>query len=267
VMLANSQADPEREVSVVRSFQERRVDGVLVASSRVGALYVPLLSELQIPIVLLNNQHPGEFVHSVTIDNVDGAYQATRHLTDLGHTDIAFVGDRFGVQSNTERLQGYRQAMNDAGLRVRREWTRAGDGKPGGGQKEAAVLLRQPDRPSAIVCYNDMTALGVLEAAKEQGLSVPGDLSVVGFDDLFFASLLHPSLTTIRQPKREMGRRSMELLLRMLRQEELAKTEIIRGELMVRESSGEPVSAELRVQPTSRSCPGKTPPRGPRNRA
>ncbi len=121
VILANSQGDPEREIAVVRSFQERRVDGILVASSRVGALYMPLLSELKIPIVLLNNQHPSEFVHSVAIDNTDGAYRATRHLVELGHKKIAYLGDRFGLHSDAERLAGYREGAGGSGTPID-EW-------------------------------------------------------------------------------------------------------------------------------------------------
>src|SRR5579884_556610 len=116
VILATSQADPDRELAVVRSFQERRVDGILVASSRVGSLYMPLLGEMKIPIVLLNNQSPGTFAHTVTIDNVDGGYQATKHLIQLGHNRIAYIGDRLGLESDAERLKGYKKALSQAGL-------------------------------------------------------------------------------------------------------------------------------------------------------
>lgn len=119
VFLANSNADPEREVRVVRSFEERRVDGIIVTSSRVGALYVPLIERMRVPVVLLNNQHPSEFVHSVLIDNVEASLQATRHLIQLGHRRIAYVGDRFGHQSDAERSTGYRRALEEAGGGVR----------------------------------------------------------------------------------------------------------------------------------------------------
>src|SRR5580704_6171421 len=100
VFLADSNADPERERKVVQAFAERRVDGILVTSSRVGALYLPLLSEMRVPIVLVNNQHPGEFVHSVMIGNVAGSREAANHLIQLGHRQIAYLGDQFGYQSD-----------------------------------------------------------------------------------------------------------------------------------------------------------------------
>ncbi len=237
VILANSQADPDREIQVVSSFQERRVDGILVASSRVGALYAPLLADLKIAIVLINNQHPGEFVYSVAIDNVRGAYDATNHLIDLGHKRIGYVGDRFGLQSDVERWVGYEKAMKQADLIVRAELIARGDGKPEGAALAARQLLSLKDRPTAIFCYNDMSALGVLQEADARGLIIPADLSVAGFDDIFFASLLKPPLTTVRQPKKEIGRRSMELLLALLKGEEAEKTVVIRGELVVRGST------------------------------
>jgi LacI family transcriptional regulator/LacI family repressor for deo operon, udp, cdd, tsx, nupC, and nupG len=106
VFLADSNADPEREKKVVQAFAEQRVDGIIVTSSRVGALYLPLLSEMMVPIVLVNDQHPGTFVHSVMIDNVQGSRAVAEHLVGLGHQRIAYLGDQFGYQSDTERFAG-----------------------------------------------------------------------------------------------------------------------------------------------------------------
>ncbi len=267
VILANSQADPAREVTVVRSFRERRVDGVLVASSRVGALYVPLLSELQIPIVLINNQHPSEFVHSVTIDNVQGAYDIAQHLIQLGHKKIAYLGDRFGLQSDAERFSGFEKAMKESGLPIGEGLVVHGDGKPQGAMRAARDLLSRPDPPTAIVCYNDMSALGVLQEAESMRLAVPGDLSVAGFDDIFFASLLKPPLTTVQQPKRQIGERAAELLLALLEGKEAEKTVVIRGELVARGSTAEPRNSRRKLSSTNRSSRGRTPRPDPRNTA
>ena len=237
VILATSQADPEREMSVVRSFRERRVDGVLVASSRVGALYVPFLDELEIPVVLINNQHPSRFVDSVSIDNTDGGCQATRHLIELGHTAIAYLGDEQGLQSDVERYRGYKKALAASGLRLRKDLITRGNGKPDGAFVAADALLAGSNRPSAVFCYNDMSALGVLQAAAKHRLSVPQDLSIVGFDDIFFAERLEPPLTTIHQPKREIGRSAMELLVALLKGEKAESVTTIRGQLIIRGST------------------------------
>lgn len=242
VVLANSHGEAEREVAVVRALKEQRFDGVLVASSRVGALYMGKLSELQIPIVLINSHHTTEFAHSVTIDNVNGAYRAVRHLIALGHREIAYIGDRFGLGSNADRKTGYRKALRESAIDIRPALIVSGDGKPDGAIAALRKLLALPARPTAIFCYNDMTALGVLREAAEQGLQLPRQLSVAGFDDLFFAPLLNPPLTTIHQPRQEIGRMAMKLLLALLQGKPAERTVRIKGELILRGSTARPAA-------------------------
>lgn len=240
VFLANSNAEPEREVRVVRSFEERRVDGIIVTSSRVGALYVPLMERMHVPIVLLNNQHPSEFVHSVLIDNVEASFQATQHLIQLGHRRIAYIGDRFGHQSDTERRTGYRRALKDAGIEVASELVAHGDGQPEGGAQAMAQLLALRNRPTAVFCYNDMSALGAMRKIRASGLRVPGDLSVVGFDDLYISQYLEPPLTTVRQPMRQMGRMAMDTLLHIFEGPHSTHNLRVEGQLIVRQSTATP---------------------------
>ena len=123
---------PERERKVVQALAERRVDGIIVTSSRVGSDYLPMLAELNVPMVLVNDQYPGEFVHSVMIANEDGSRAATEHLIDLGHRRIAYVGDRSGYQTDTERLEGYKQALARRESSLLRELAVHGDGRPVG---------------------------------------------------------------------------------------------------------------------------------------
>jgi DNA-binding LacI/PurR family transcriptional regulator len=240
VFLADSNADPAREKNVVHSFAERRVDGIVVTSSRVGALYTPLLSQMMVPIVLINNQHPGEFVHSVMIDNVQGSKEATDHLIRLGHRRIAYVGDQYGHQSDTERFAGYREALDLACLPFVPELVVHGDGKPEGGELATNRLLAQPDPPTALFCYNDMTALGALRSVQRHGLRVPADLSLIGFDDIFFVSYTQPQLTTVRQPMQRMGRMAMEGLLKLMSGQSAAEAIKVPAELIVRESTAAP---------------------------
>lgn len=245
VFLANSNANPDREVKVVHSFHERRVDGILVTASRVGALYVPLLSQLKVPIVLINNQHPDEtdeFIYSVTIDNIKASTEVMRHLIGLGHKRIAYIGDRGGFQSDIERLAGYRQGLASAEYPFLAELVVHGDGKPEGGAEAMERLLALPSPPTAVFCYNDMSALGALRVLNSHGIKVPEDLSVVGFDDLAIASYTSPLLTTVSQPKQQMGRMAMEILIKLLSRID-SKTNIkVEGELIVRESTAPPKS-------------------------
>ncbi len=240
VVLANSNAEPEREVRVVRSFEERRVDGIIVTSSRVGALHIPEMERMAVPVVLLNNQHPSEFMHSVMIENVEASFHATQHLTRLGHRRIAYIGDRLGHQSDTERLTGYRRALEGAGLKLAKELVVHGDGKPEGGGQAMAQLLALPKRPTAVFCYNDMSALGAMRQIRASGLSIPEDLSVVGFDDLYFAQYLEPPLTTVRQPMRQMGRMAMETLLHIFDGPHSTHNLKVEGQLIVRHSTAAP---------------------------
>src|ERR1041385_9142297 len=139
VILATCHGDPDRELRAVRSLQERRVDGILVAASRVGALYLPVLEELKAPLVLINNQYPGEFGFHVSIDNPSGARQITTHLIELGHRRIAYIGDRFGLHSDTERCDGYRQSLQNAGVAYDPALVAYGDG----GSEAALGAMRQ----------------------------------------------------------------------------------------------------------------------------
>lgn len=237
VFLANSNAEPQREISVVRSFQERRVDGVMVMASRVGSLYMPLLEELNVPIVLIDNQHPGEFAHSICIDDRGGARMAIRHLIDFGHRRIGYIGDRYGLQADHDRMTGYREEIESAGIAFSGELIVHGNGRAEGGRVAIASLLALREPPTAVFCYNDMTAIGALRTLHEAGRKLPEEMSVVGFDDLAIASYVEPPLTTVRQPKAEMGRKAAEMLLDLLGGMRPQVHIRVAGELVVRESA------------------------------
>ena len=237
VFLANSNANAEHERKVVQALAERRVDGIIVTSSRVGSDYLPLLAELNVPMVLVNDQYPGEFVHSVMIANEDGSRAATEHLIELGHRRIAYVGDRSGYQTETERLEGYKQALDAARIEFDYELAIRGDGRPEGAAEAVDALLKLAEPPTAVCCYNDMTALGVMRAIRARGLRVPEDVSVTGFDDLFFAEYLEPPLTTVRQPMRRMGEMAMENLLKLMAGEDSVAQVKAEADLIVRGST------------------------------
>lgn len=213
VILATCHADPVREQRAVRSFQERRVDGILVAASRVGPLYLSLLEEMRLPIVLINNQHPGEFGCHVSIDNPAGARAIMDHLLSLGHRRIAYIGDRTGLHSDAERFDGYRDSLQVAGIPFDPSLVVSGNGDHESGMIAMRELLDGPEPPTAVFCYNDMSAYGAMRAVRDRGLRIPEDISVAGFDDLFLSSYTDPPLTTVRQPMREMGREAAGILL------------------------------------------------------
>ena len=246
VILASSNSDPEREMAAVEMLRSKRVDGVIVTSSRVGALYQQHLERIGVPVVLLNNhsEQSGRYMFSVTVDNEHGGYLATQHLIQLGHRHIAYVAGPAGHSSSEGRLAGYRQALVEANIPLDPARVVPGTGRAETGVQALQVLRALAVPPTAVFCYNDVTAIGLLHAARASGLSVPRDLSVVGFDDIPFASCAYPSLTTVAQPKFEMGQEAMQMTFALMKAPTPSEAQVsdivVKGQLIVRESSGLP---------------------------
>jgi DNA-binding LacI/PurR family transcriptional regulator len=244
VILASSNDSPEREVAAAETLQSKRVDGVIVTSSRIGVLHQRRLEKLDVPVVLINSlvEHSGRYTFSIRVDNRHGGFLAAEHLVQQGHrriADVASPGDR---SDNVERLAGYHQALAGAGIDSDPALLVQGTGRPGGGQRALPGLLTLEDRPTAVFCYNDMTAIGLIHAARAAGLSLPQDLAVVGFDDIVFARYVHPALTTVAQPVAELGQGAMEMVLALLpdgnSDPEATTDRVLQGWLVVRDSSG-----------------------------
>jgi len=244
VILASSNSEPEREIAAVEMLQSKRVDGVIVASSRVGALYREHLDRLAVPIVLVNShsEQSGPYTFSINVDNRHGAYLATDHLIRLGHRCIAYVAGPADHSDDLERLAGYRQALIQAHIAFDQVLVVSGTGRANGGERALSQLMALDEPPTAVFCYNDMTAIGLLHAARQVGLLVPEELAVVGFDDIPFAAYFRPPLTTIAQPKPQMGRQAMEMVLALMADGALGSgavsNVVVQGQLIVRESSG-----------------------------
>lgn len=259
VILCNSGAEPEREIAAVELLRSKRVDGVIVTSSRIGALYLDHLERIGAPVVLINNhnEQSGRYTFSVAVDNQHGGWLATRHLVQLGHQRIGYVTGAADSSSNLDRRVGYRHALVEAGIEEDAALVVPGNGRPEGGVSALEVLLALDDPATAVVCYNDMTAIGLVAAARRHGLAVPRQLSVVGFDDIVFASYIEPPLTTIAQPKVDMGRRAMDMMLALItagssHELDIADT-VVQGQLIVRASTrrlGKPANRRL-AQPAS----------------
>lgn len=235
VFLGTSHADPDREVSLVRGLREWRVDGVIVAASRVGALYMPLLKEIGVPLVLINSQHEGPFIHSVAVDNYESAVRAVQHLIQLKHRVIGYLGGPADHASQRERLEGYQRALENAGISFDSSLVIAGNGRADSGTQATQLLARSPEM-TALFCYNDMTAIGAMQALKKAGRHVPDDISIVGFDDIELASYMDPALTTVHQPKDQMGKMAMWMLIDLLNGKSVTNVTVT-GKLVVRDST------------------------------
>jgi DNA-binding LacI/PurR family transcriptional regulator len=220
----------------------RGTDGALCVLHLPGSRELHRLAAARIPLVAIDPPaEPGDAVRSVGTTNWLGGMTATRHLIELGHRRIAIIGGPPGLWSSRARLDGYRAALQDAGLGLDDDLIRCDSFSVSGGRAQAAGLLSLPHPPTAVVAGNDGQAFGVLQALGERGLRAPDDLSVVGFDDVPVASWATPALTTIRQPLAAMAANA----LRMLRLDPASAA----GEprhielatmLVVRESTGPP---------------------------
>ncbi len=238
LILSQSGADPDRELAAVRLLRERRVDGVIVTASRVGELYTPLLSELKVPIVLINNQKEGGYLHSIYVDDFAGARAAVEYLLEIGHRKIAYVACPERPLSNKNRFEGYKSALESQGIQAEERLVVRIAGKDDltRGREAAERLLSYDERPSAVFCYNDLTAVGALQAFRAKEVSVPEEISLVGFDDISIASMVCPALTTVAQPKEEMGIKAMEMLLALMEGEERENV-VVKPRLVVRDST------------------------------
>ncbi|CAH1058312.1 LacI family DNA-binding transcriptional regulator [Paenibacillus pseudetheri] len=217
-------------------FQKDRVDGIILLSPIEEKEYVEELKRKNIPFVLLDNQLQHEDVPSVVVDNYQGGYEATKHLIGLGHTQIAYIGGPSVFLSVAERKRGYVQALDEAGL------TPFGTEYCGftvsSGYEVAKRWIREDKLPTAIFSGDDFIALGVVQALREEGILVPQDISVVGFDDQQFVGEFYPRLTTVRQPEAQMGSIGVDLLMKLINGEVMpAVVTKLAPQLLVREST------------------------------
>jgi DNA-binding LacI/PurR family transcriptional regulator len=223
----------------------RRPAGVIAVFSDLSATIRQQLRTRGVPLVILDPT--GEPLHdtpSIGATNWNGGLTATRHLLGLGHRRIAVIGGPAGILCSRARMDGFRAAMDEAGVPLDSSLLSHGEFQVVEGIATGRALLARPDRPTAIITGNDLQALGVYQAARETRLHIPEDVSVVGFDDLPVARWVGPPLTTVRQPLIEMAEAAAELVLALGRGEEPAQMRIeLATELIIRESTAAPGQA------------------------
>jgi DNA-binding LacI/PurR family transcriptional regulator len=243
LFMAASQHDPQQEHSIVQAMSEHRVDGVIICSASFQAEQRRQFLAYDIPIVVVNNQSAEEYRYSIYHDDVDGSRQVTRHLVGLGHQRIAYLGNAAAGRTTLDRMKGFQQEMLSAGLAVPAEYIfEAAGGRPQDGQPGAGYFLALSRPPSALVCYNDMLAIGVLKGLQQVGIRVPQDFSVTGFDNIVLSAFTSPPLTTFDQPKRSIGEQAARLVLGLLEDEVPPgpRIQTLKGNLLVRDSTASP---------------------------
>jgi LacI family transcriptional regulator len=217
VILCNSDGDIEREKEYLNLMKEKSVDGVIYTYAYGG--FDDCIDEIlnnKIPIVLLDRSRDDEKFSRVSIDNEKAGYIATKHLIELSHENIGCITGPDYIMGSRDRLKGYKSALKEAGLAINQAFIKTGDYQMEGGYLAAKELLKE-NRVTAIFAFNDLMAFGVYQAAQEFGLTIPDDLSVVGFDNIKYNQLLQPKLTTIEQPTYRMGQLATEILLNQIK--------------------------------------------------
>jgi len=237
-LLAYSGGGGSAEVGWERRYLSR-LSGTLID----GAIIVtPTVVEARpgVPVVAVDPHAGPTGLPTVDSDNLAGAVLATRHLLDLGHRRIAFLGGRPDLASARLRDQGFRSAMADAGVPVDETLVGMGDYRRGSSQEPARALLDRPDRPTAVFAANDLSALAVLDVARDLGLRVPTDLSVIGFDNVPESALSSPPLTTVAQPLQAMGAAALVLLVDLIAGNDVPTHRRLPTELVPRASTAPP---------------------------
>jgi DNA-binding LacI/PurR family transcriptional regulator len=246
LLMCNTDNNPETEEMYLSLLKQKSVDGIIIGTTTKNSTLLKELLEENFPVALIAQDIPELVIDAVTVDDFLGGYQATSHLVSLGHKKIAIMLGNLSRSSDKYRLQAYRQVLEKNDLGYDEKLVIYTDYSMEDAKRAALELLNSPERPTAIFACFDSLAIGVYQAAKELGLNIPNDLSVVGFDNTILASIVDPPLTTIAQPIDEMGRQVMDLLIREIKGEKTTKQRVILPpELIIRKSTKERCSLIL----------------------
>ncbi|MGE5620402.1 MAG: LacI family DNA-binding transcriptional regulator [Sphingomonadaceae bacterium] len=241
VVLCNTDNKVGKETSYLELLEYRHVDGIILVSAGHSGEHLQGLLDRKIPLVLASRRLDGVEVDTVAVDNTGGAYEATRHLIQLGHRRIAMIAGNLFLRTGQERLEGYRRAHSEAGIPIDEKLVvTKGSFQFQEGYAVMRNLLRRSYPPTAVFAANDILAMGAISAVQSQGLSVPKDVAVVGFDGIRFGELLNPRLTTVSVRTYEMGRMACRLLIDRLTRKKDRPPRLVVSEthLEIRESCG-----------------------------
>jgi DNA-binding LacI/PurR family transcriptional regulator len=238
VIFTHTNYDPERLHSCIRRMIERSVDAIAVMTSEMEEESLHQAAKAGVPVVLMNQHRLVGKYPNVLVEYATGFREALDHLLALGHRDIGFIAGPQSLNSARGRMDAFKAAMKTHGLHLRNEWVATGDLRVDGGRAAMDRLLALRPHPAAILASNDLMAVGALLAAHEAKVTVPKELSLIGFDDVPIASMVHPALTTIRHPRREVATRAFAALQQVLRGEKVTTDAILHPHLVVRQSTG-----------------------------
>ncbi|SFA94999.1 transcriptional regulator, LacI family [Cohnella sp. OV330] len=246
VITCSTDNQDERVLAYIRLLEQKSVDGILIGTGG-GADILAQLAEKPLPTVTIAREVQGLPVSGVATDDFRGATLAAAHLLALGHRRMAVLAEDLKVSSSQERVRGFRFSLFEAGIRLEDRDILPCASSIEDGKRATLELLRREDRPTAVFCSNELLAVGALQAAREAGISVPAELSVVGYDNTLLSTATNPLLTTIAQPIEQMVKLAFELLIGSGQESAglVPQRIVMQPELVERESTAMPGTAEL----------------------
>lgn len=243
VIICSTDANPEKEKKYLQVLQQKQADGILIASKFQDDTLLDDLIEKKKPLVMLTIDDPTKNVSKISVDDFKGGFIATNYLLNQGHRNIFILAE--DAYSSRLRIYGYREAHELIGEKVREENIMYSTATIEGGKKSLEAILerKEEDQPTAIFACNDLLAIGIIHAAKEHNIRIPEEISVIGFDNTILATTTVPELTSVAQPVADMGKKSVDLLMKeieagtQLKERHLFTPElIVRGTTMMRTS-------------------------------
>jgi DNA-binding LacI/PurR family transcriptional regulator len=243
VLLQNTDRKPDRIINSIYLLREKIVDGVIFSGGIINRYEtLSALRELKDRVVVIG-RHEVNFPAAM-VDNIGAAAEAVKHLINLGHKQIAYIGGPEDSTAMIDRFKGYESVMAQNGYPLTEDLLRWVDLNPESGRIAAKALLEMTDRPTAILAGNDLLAFGVICAARQMSLGVPDDLAVVGFDNVPLCAYFSPTLTTVDIPRYELGAGAVEMLMNLISQKDFNRMGWFNTQLIVRESTGHPLSKQ-----------------------
>lgn len=228
IMVCNIAESPEKELNYLNIIKEMRMDGVIITNEKITPNIKNALYSIDVPVVFVSVKPDELLFTSITVNNYQASYDATNYLINKGHKKIAFIGgDLRDITSGKERYKGYRKALEHNDLDVNEEYIKFGNYKMQDGYNYMEEILKCSILPTALFAASDDMAVGALNCILDNGLKVPEDISIIGFDNSSLTTVVRPTLTTISQPINEMGVLSVKTLIKQINNEETLLNQII----------------------------------------
>ncbi|MBS4536770.1 LacI family DNA-binding transcriptional regulator [Clostridium sp. D2Q-14] len=238
IFYCNTDDDLDKEIRYINNLIEKQVDGIALSGAIVRDKRRERNININVPIVSLDREVYFKGIQgNIEVDNFNGAYEAVNYLIEIGHKSILFLSGQLDIRPSKKRLEGYKKALKDNDIPFDEDLVIVGEFSSDFGYKIMNEMQLKDDT-KAIFCGNDLIAIGAMNALKEKGKRIPGDVSIVGFDDIYISSLVNPRLTTVMQPSYDIGYKAVERLIDIIEKKDSANKEVkIQTKLIIREST------------------------------